>query len=58
MTKMTFTKGVGTPVYMAPEVLNKEKYKKPADVYSFGVTMYQCLKWSEARPNERFKYMW
>ncbi|ELP85861.1 serine/threonine protein kinase, putative [Entamoeba invadens IP1] len=33
MTNMTFTKGIGTPTYMAPEVLNKEHYKKPADVY-------------------------
>ncbi|ELP90340.1 protein serine/threonine kinase, putative [Entamoeba invadens IP1] len=34
MTNMTFTKRIGTPVYMAPEVLQQEKYKKSADVYS------------------------
>ena len=44
MTNMTFTKGIGTPTYMAPEVLNKEKYKKAADVYSFGVMMYECSR--------------
>ncbi|ELP92836.1 tyrosine protein kinase, putative [Entamoeba invadens IP1] len=27
MTNMTFTKGIGTPVYMAPEILKKDKYK-------------------------------
>ena len=38
MTNMTFTKGIGTPKYMAPEILNKEKYKKSADVYSYSIT--------------------
>ena len=42
MTNMTFTKGIGTPTYMAPQVLNKEKYKKAADVYSFDVTMLRA----------------
>ncbi len=28
MTNMKFTKGIGTPVYMSPEILNKEHYKK------------------------------
>ena len=48
MTNMTFTKGVGTSVYMAPEVLNKEKYKKGVDVYSLGIMMYECLEWGKA----------
>ena len=46
MTNMTFTKGVGTPVYMAPEVHNK-KFKKAADVYSFGATMFEAFKLGE-----------
>ena len=54
MTNMTFTKGIGTPTYMAPEVLNKEKYKAGADVYAFGVTMYECFKWDEAYPKAVF----
>ena len=58
MTNMTFTKGVGTPVYMAPEVINKQKYKKPADVYSFGVMMFECFKWGEAYPKAQFKFPW
>ena len=40
MTNMTFTKGVGTPKYMAPEILKREHYKKAADVYSFGTTIF------------------
>ena len=58
MTNMTFTNGVGSPTYMAPEVLNKAKYKKAADVFSFGVMMYECFKWGEAYPKSVFKYPW
>ncbi|ELP89366.1 tyrosine protein kinase TXK, putative [Entamoeba invadens IP1] len=58
MTNMTFTKGIGTPVYMAPEVLNQEKYKKEADIFSFGVTLYEVFGWSEAYQNDIFKFPW
>ena len=30
----------------------------PADVYSFGVTMFECFKWGEAYPKALFKYPW
>ena len=56
MTNMTFTKGVGSPTYMAPEVLNK-KCKKAADVFSFGVMLFECFKWGEANPKAQFKPM-
>ncbi|ELP83956.1 protein serine/threonine kinase, putative [Entamoeba invadens IP1] len=58
MTNMTFTKGIGTPMYMAPEVLNQEKYTKGADVFSFGVTMYETFGWSEAYNKIQFKFPW
>ncbi|ELP83546.1 protein serine/threonine kinase, putative [Entamoeba invadens IP1] len=58
MTNMTFTKGIGTPKYMAPEVLNQEKYKKEADVYSFAITMYECFGWKEAFPKNIYKFAW
>ena len=48
MTNMTFTKGIGTPVNMAPEVLVNEQYKRPADVFSFAVTMLETLKWARS----------
>mmetsp|Transcript_7869 Transcript_7869/g.33103 ORF Transcript_7869/g.33103 Transcript_7869/m.33103 type:complete len:407 (+) Transcript_7869:216-1436(+) len=32
---------VGTPAYMAPEVLSKSKYSEKADVYSFGVILVE-----------------
>jgi len=27
MTNIEFTKGIGTPIYMAPEILRKERYR-------------------------------
>eukprot|EP00029_Vermamoeba_vermiformis_P003765 TRINITY_DN14298_c0_g1_i1.p1 TRINITY_DN14298_c0_g1~~TRINITY_DN14298_c0_g1_i1.p1 ORF type:complete len:615 (-),score=58.31 TRINITY_DN14298_c0_g1_i1:15-1859(-) len=32
---------VGTPFFMAPEVLSEESYDNSADVYSFGVLLYE-----------------
>ena len=58
MTNMTFTKGVGTPAYMAPEILKREKYKKPADIYSFAITMLEIIIWEDAFPKEDFKFAW
>ena len=41
---MTMTKGQGTPLYMAPEVLSgTEHYSAAVDVYSYGI-----LVWSVA----------
>ncbi|ELP91119.1 protein serine/threonine kinase, putative [Entamoeba invadens IP1] len=58
MTNMTFTKGIGSPTYMAPEVLKQEKYKKEADVYSFGVTLFEVCGWCEIYTKSMFKYPW
>ncbi|ELP86070.1 serine/threonine protein kinase ppk11, putative [Entamoeba invadens IP1] len=58
MTNMTFTKGIGTPIYMAPEVLKQEKYTKSADVYSFAITMFECFSWKDAYPITTFKFPW
>ena len=58
MTNMTFTKGIGTPKYMAPEVLNKEKYKKAADIYSFSITMYSCMVWGDPFPKSLYPHPW
>ncbi|ELP83873.1 serine/threonine protein kinase, putative [Entamoeba invadens IP1] len=58
MTNMTFTNGIGTPAYMAPEIFSKDKYKMPADIYSFGMTMYECLNGKFAYQSDTFKYPW
>ncbi|ELP92846.1 protein serine/threonine kinase, putative [Entamoeba invadens IP1] len=58
MTNMTFTAGIGTPKYMAPEILKCEKYKETSDMYSFAITMYECFQWTEAYPKTFFNYPW
>jgi serine/threonine protein kinase len=34
---------MGTVVYMAPEVRSKKSYSFPADVWSLGMIMYECM---------------
>ena len=34
---------IGTPHWMAPEILRGEKYTSAADVYSFGVILWEML---------------
>ena len=58
MTNMTFTKGIGSPTYMAPEVLMKRKYKTPADIFAFGITMFEILHWDRIYPKTMFKFPW
>eukprot|EP00756_Hemistasia_phaeocysticola_P030169 Hpha_TRINITY_DN16275_c2_g12::TRINITY_DN16275_c2_g12_i1::g.16142::m.16142/K08857/NEK1_4_5; NIMA (never in mitosis gene a)-related kinase 1/4/5 len=33
----------GTPVYLAPELWNSERYSKKADIWSLGVVLYEML---------------
>ncbi|BFU21946.1 protein kinase domain containing protein [Entamoeba histolytica] len=58
MTNMTFTKGIGSPIYMAPEVLNHQHYKMPSDIYSFSITMLQIITWQDPFPKSEFKFPW
>ena len=39
--EQSLTQGVGTPVYMAPEVLAGEHYHQSADVFSLAVIMWE-----------------
>lgn len=48
---MNLTRGVGTPIFMAPELIKGARnYEKPADIYSFGLTM--CNVITEKTPFE------
>ncbi|KAL7717799.1 Protein kinase domain containing protein [Entamoeba marina] len=60
MNNKTFTKGIGSPAYMAPEVLKRSKYQATADIFSFAITMYETFDWQGAYPNTeyRFKFPW
>ena len=39
-----FTKDVGSPRFMAPEVHLGKPYNEKSDVYSFGLILWTCLK--------------
>lgn len=41
----------GTPIYMAPEVISDTKYGRKADVYSFGILMYEVITDSKPYPD-------
>ena len=45
----------GTAKYLAPECINKEFYNKKADVYSFGIIMYEIVTRKEPYPADAFK---
>lgn len=38
----TLTGGLGTFQYMAPEVMACQRYSVKADVYSFGMVLWEC----------------
>ena len=43
-----FTKHVGSPRYMAPEVARGERYNTKADIYAFGLLAYELLSLQKA----------
>ena len=49
MSEIYVMSRVGTKFYMAPEVRRKEPYGLPADVYSFGVILWEVLALSTPR---------
>jgi serine/threonine protein kinase len=51
-----FTKGLGTPIYMAPEILQHKDYSEKADVYSFAVMLWTLIAGKE--PYTDFKFSW
>eukprot|EP00727_Mastigamoeba_balamuthi_P002221 m51a1_g11997 putative protein serine threonine (740) ;mRNA; f:1687-5034 len=48
-----YTKGVGTLLYMAPEIINGKPYNAKADVWSFAVLYYHV--WTQEEPYSDLK---
>lgn len=47
LEEQSTTLGSGTQKFMAPELLNEEKYDEKVDVYSFGVVLYYIISSGE-----------
>ena len=43
---------VGTPYWMAPEVLNSKSYDEKADVFSYGTVVSEVISRLDADPDE------
>ena len=43
MTRQRHFSKVGTPDYIAPEVLTEQTYDQRVDIWSVGVIMFECL---------------
>lgn len=43
LVKLSMKSEPENPIYMAPEIINDEKYSNKADTYSFGLILYEIL---------------
>lgn len=43
---------VGSPYWMAPEVINSKPYDEKADVFSYGIVLCEIISRKEADPDE------
>jgi hypothetical protein len=55
-TPLEHSRHVGTPIYMAPEVMNSEPYMSAVDVYSLAIIMWELL--AEVQPYAQVKRLW
>jgi len=42
-SEFTSMTACGTPSWTAPEILRNEKYTEKADIYSFGIVLWECM---------------
>ena len=49
------TQGIGTPTFMAPEVLERGAYSQSADMYSFGMLAYQVYLGHDPYDTQAFR---
>ena len=53
----SYTKGLGSPAYMSPEVMMREPYSFATDVYSMGITLLEGIL-GEVFPKIDFRFPW
>jgi len=51
-----YSSGIGTPIYMAPELMNASKYNCKVDVYSFAMCCWELM--AEKQPFHEVKRVW
>jgi tRNA A-37 threonylcarbamoyl transferase component Bud32 len=51
-----YTMGIGTPMYMAPEIMAKTHYDLKADIYSFALILWAL--WVQKEPFTEFEHPW
>jgi tRNA A-37 threonylcarbamoyl transferase component Bud32 len=55
-TSNNYTTGIGTPLYMAPEILKREPYDLRSDIYSFGMLLWALM--AEREPWSQYTQAW
>eukprot|EP00727_Mastigamoeba_balamuthi_P005480 m51a1_g1551 putative serine-threonine protein (972) ;mRNA; f:41-3687 len=53
-----FSRALGSPSYLAPEVIKGAPYAHSADVYSFGVLLYELFTEIQPYNSEKFQNPW
>ena len=53
-----YSKNIGTPAYMSPEMFSHKEYGLQTDIYSFAITMLEIITWLDAFPQDKFAFPW
>jgi len=54
----TMTQGIGTPMYMAPELLLNQEYGQAVDIFSYAVLCYEVMQRKIPYTDETFTHSW
>lgn len=54
ISDLPITNVIGTPIYMAPEIVKNQEYSKACDVYSFALIVFELITYQ--KPYENINY--